>query len=300
MTIDDLRVFVAVCQAGNLSAVARDLARTQPAVSQHVKRLEHATGVRLIERGPAGVTPTPEGLVLLTAARDGILGLDQALARLADMARGHTGTVCVTTGATTIRNLMSDAVIEFRQRFPRATLEFRTIISSRRCFEALTDGAVDLAWVSIGDAIAGVEQRPVMALPWVLAVREDDPLTQRHPITAADLAEIRHIRLPDNAVSRIQLDTALNALGIQLKPETGVADWNTAVLLAELGIGHAIVPALPYHSAADRPMRFKPLPFLPPLTVGWAVRRWESLSPLARDFANLVEQQCRNLHDRKG
>ncbi|MEV6770103.1 LysR family transcriptional regulator [Nocardia sp. NPDC051030] len=295
MTFDDLRVFVAVCQTGNLSAVARELACTQPAVSQHVKRLEQATGVRLLERGPDGVTPTLEGRVLYAAARDGILGVDSALRQLSEMSRGQTGSVRVTTGATTIRNFMSDAVVKFRQRHPCATLEFHTMISSRRCFESLTEGAVDLAWVTIGDTNPGIEQRPVMDLPWVLAVRDDDPLAHRASIAPTDLTEIRHIRLPDNAVSRIHLDIALNRLGIQLAPETGVADWNTAVLLAELGVGHAIVPALPYSSAApDRPLRFHPLPFLPPLTVGWAVRGWETLSPLARSFANLVEQQCQS------
>ncbi|MFE3055964.1 LysR family transcriptional regulator [Nocardia sp. NPDC059236] len=296
MTFDDLRVFVAVCQAGNLSAVARDLACTQPAVSQHVKRLEKATGVRLLERGPDGVTPTAEGLVLYTAARDGIVGVDLALRQLREMARGQTGSVRITTGATTIRNFMSEAVVDFRRRYPHAGLEFRTIISSRRCFESLAEGLVDLAWVTIADAIPGIEQRPVMDLPWVLATRDDDPLADRPSITPADLTAIRHIQLPDNAVSRVHLDTVLNRLGIQLTPETGVADWNTAVLLAELGVGHAIVPSLPYDSAAasHRPLRFQPLPFLAPLTVGWAVRRWETLSPLARSFADMVEQQCRD------
>ncbi|MFF2555136.1 LysR family transcriptional regulator [Nocardia sp. NPDC058058] len=296
ITFDDLRVFVAVCQAGNLSAVARDLACSQPAVSQHVKRLEQATGVRLLERGPDGVTPTSEGLVLYAAARDGIVGVDQALRQLGEMARGQVGCVRITTGATTIRNFMSEAVVDFRQRHPHARLDFRTIISSRRCFESLAEGVVDLAWVTIADSIPGIEQRPVVELPWVLAIRDDDPLADRSSITPADLTEIRHIQLPDNAVSRIHLDTALNRLGIQLAPESGVADWNTAVLLAELGAGHAIVPCLPYDSAAaaNRPIRFQPLPFLPPLTVGWAARRWETLSPLAGSFADMVEERCRN------
>lgn len=65
-----------------------------------------------------------------------------------------------------------------------------------------------------------------------------------------------------------------------------MADWDTAVLLAELGVGHAILPrrAVPPGS----PVRTVPIPALEPLTVGWAARQWNALSPLAREFAELV------------
>ncbi|MBW8703783.1 hypothetical protein MBT84_29730 [Streptomyces sp. MBT84] len=71
--------------------------------------------------------------------------------------------------------------------------------------------------------------------------------------------------------------------------DTSVADWDTAILLAELGVGHAVVPDLPGWRADERPgLRFVPVPELPPLTVGWAVRRWDTLSPSARAFADTV------------
>ncbi|MFE4021590.1 LysR family transcriptional regulator, partial [Streptomyces sp. NPDC059101] len=98
MTLDDLRAFVAVCEAGSLSAVARDLGCTQSAVSQRVKRLEREAGIGLLERRPRGVAPTPAGRILHRAATDGLGGLDLALRRLADMRRGDGGTVRVTTG----------------------------------------------------------------------------------------------------------------------------------------------------------------------------------------------------------
>ncbi|MEV5574175.1 LysR family transcriptional regulator [Spirillospora sp. NPDC052269] len=292
MTFDDLRVFVAVCQAGSLSAVARDLSCTQSAVSQHVKRLEKETGVRLLERRPRGVVPTPEGMVLQAAAAEGLAGLDSALRRLGELARGEAGSVRVTTGSTTVRHFMSEAVVAFRERHPEASLEFRTETSSRSCFDALAEGSVDLAWVTIGGPVRGIEQRPVVELSWVLAVRADDPLARRTSITVADLAGIRHIRLPENSSSRAHLDTAFARLGVRLASDTGVADWDTAILLAELGVGHAVVPALPgQDSAAGSPLRFLPVPDLPPLPVGWAVRRWDALTPLARTFADMVGHQ---------
>ncbi|GAA2244872.1 MULTISPECIES: LysR family transcriptional regulator [Kitasatospora] len=296
MTLDDLRVYVAVCQSGSLSAVARELSCTQSAVSQHVKRLERETGTRLLERQPRGVVPTPAGRLLQAAAAEGLAGLDLALRRIDELARGEVGSVRVATGATTVRHFMSEAVVAFRRRYPEASLEFQTETSSRRCFTALAANDIDLAWITIGAPVRGIEQHPVVELPWVLAVPAGDPLAGRSRVEAADLADIRHIRLPENSSARAHLDTAFAELGIRISPEPSVADWDTAVLLTELGLGHAIVPALPNQKLQDAgtgPLRFIPIPDLPRLAVGWAVRRWEALTPLARSFADTVSSTHR-------
>ncbi|WP_234543130.1 LysR family transcriptional regulator [Streptomyces shenzhenensis] len=290
MTLDDLRVFVAVCRAGSLSAVARELACTQSAVSQHVKRLERETGVSLLERQPRGVVPTDAGRVLWDAAAAGIAGLDSALRRLGDLVNGDTGSVRVATGGTTVRHFMAEAIVTFRRRHPKVNLEFQTETSGRRCFDALAAGHLDLAWVTLGSPVRGIEQRPVVDLPWVLAARAADPLARRARIEVADLAGIRLIRLPQNSASGARLDAAFTELGVRSSSDTGVADWDTALLLAELGLGHAVVPALPGRRipGGDGSLRLIPVPDLPPLAVGWAVRRWDALSPLARAFADTV------------
>ncbi|MGW7360389.1 LysR family transcriptional regulator substrate-binding protein [Streptomyces sp. NPDC054802] len=110
----------------------------------------------------------------------------------------------------------------------------------------------------------------------------------------ADLADIRHIRLPENSSSRAHLDAAFAELGVRISSEPSVTDWDTAIRLAELGLGHAVVPALPnqYIHGEASPLRFIPIPDLPRLSVGWAVRRWDDLTPLARTFADTVSLSC--------
>ncbi|MGY6026585.1 LysR family transcriptional regulator [Streptomyces spinosirectus] len=294
MTLDDLRVFVAVCRAGSLSAVARDLSCTQSAVSQHVRRLERETGMSLLERQPRGVVPTAAGRILCDAAADGITGLDLALRRLGDLVNGDSGSVRITTGGTTVRHFMAEAIVSFRRHHPKASLEFQTETSSRGCFDALLAGNLDLAWITVGAPVRGIEQRPVVDLPWVLALRSDDPLAARPRIDAGDLRGIRLVRLPTNSTSGAHLDTALAELGIRTGSDTSVADWDTALLLAELGVGHAVVPAVPGLPApgSGSPLRLIPIPALPPLSVGWAARRWDALSPLARNFADAVAASC--------
>ncbi|MEV3920292.1 LysR family transcriptional regulator [Actinomadura coerulea] len=288
MTLDDLRVFVAVCAAGNLSAVARDLSCSQSAVSQHVKRLERETGLVLLERRPRGVVPTRAGRVLHEAAREGIAGLDAALRLLGDLRRGVGGTVRVATGATTVRHFMAAGVAEFRARHPEAALQFETAGSSRRCLEAVRSHTADLAWVTIGPPLEGVEQRASCELPWVLAVHADDPLAARASVALGELAAIRYIELPAHSTSRVHLEMQLERHGVRLTSTTSVADWDTALLLAELDLGQAILPALPGWGEGPGDVRLVPIPELPPLAAGWAARRWDALSPLAVEFAETV------------
>ncbi|MFF3845427.1 LysR family transcriptional regulator [Streptomyces sp. NPDC002328] len=292
MTLEDLRVFTAVCRAGSLSAVARELGCTQSAVSQHVRRLEKETGVALLERRPRGVTPTRAGRILETAAADGIAGLDLAVRQLRDLADGVSGYVRVATGATTVRHFMSDALVTYRRRHPQVNLEFRTVSSGRGTFDALADGTLDLAWITLGPPVRGIEQRRVVDLPWMLAVPADDPLAALPHVDPADLRDVRLIRLPPNSASAAQLDASCAELGVRFAYDTGVADWDTALLLAELGVGRSVVPALPGLSApGDGTLRLIPVPALRPLPVGWAVRRWDALSPPARAFADMVTEQ---------
>ncbi|MEU4821917.1 LysR family transcriptional regulator [Actinomadura sp. NPDC023710] len=288
MTLDDLRVFVAVCAAGNLSAVARDLSCSQSAVSQHVKRLERETGLVLLERRPRGVVPTRAGRILQRAAAEGIAGLDAALRQLDDVRRGVGGTVRVATGATTVRHFMAAGVAEFRDRHPEAALQFETAGSSRRCLEAVRSHTADLAWVTIGPPLEGVEQRASCELPWVLAVHVDDPLAARASVALGELAAIRYIELPAHSTSRVHLEMQLERHGVRLTSTTSVADWDTALLLAELDLGQAILPALPGWGGGPGDVRLVPIPELPPLTAGWAARRWDALTPLAVEFAETV------------
>lgn len=294
MTLDDLRVFVAVCRAGSLSAVARDLGCTQSAVSQHVKRLERETRVALLERQPRGVVPTQAGRILEAAAAEGIFGLDLAVRQLRDLVDGHSGYVRVATGATTVRHFMSEAVVTFRRRHPKVNLEFRTVSSGRGSFDALADGTLDLAWITLGPPVRGIEQRAVVELPWVLAVRADDPLAERSSLAAGELTDVRPIRLPPNSASAAHLEAACAESGVRFAYDTSVADWDTALLLAELGVGRAVVPALPGLAVpGSGRLRLIPLPGLRPLPVGWAVRRWDALGPPARAFADTVVESAR-------
>lgn len=65
---DDVRIFLAVARAGNLSAAAKRLKVTQPTVGRRLKGLEQTLGARLFDRLPDGFQPTAAGTELLPLA----------------------------------------------------------------------------------------------------------------------------------------------------------------------------------------------------------------------------------------
>lgn len=193
----------------------------------------------------------------------------------------------IATGATSIRHLMSDAVVEFRFRNPKVDLEFLTASSSQECIAALAAGRADLAWVTISDPVDGIEQRPVLELPWALAVRVGEIYSDRAWVEVPELSGLRLVRLPEGSISGGKLAAAL--ADVTLGADAGTADWDTALLLAELGVGHTIVPQLPSNrQAGDGLVRLIPLRGIPPLSVGWAAVSWDELSASARAFTNVL------------
>ena len=61
LKLHDVRVLMAVVQAGSMHKAAERLATSQPAVSRAIADLEHVLGVRLLDRSPSGVEPTQYG-----------------------------------------------------------------------------------------------------------------------------------------------------------------------------------------------------------------------------------------------
>src|SRR5690349_24004315 len=68
MTFEDLRVFCAVAAERSFSKAAKKLRRTQPAVSQAIRRLEQSAGERLVDRSSRDGTLTDAGEMLLDYA----------------------------------------------------------------------------------------------------------------------------------------------------------------------------------------------------------------------------------------
>ena len=296
MTLEDIEIFIAACEAENLSALARRLGRTQPAVSQHIARLERELGVQLLERRSRGVSPTDAGRLFYEYALEGLDALKLGTLKVNQLREGEVGQLSIATGGTTVRHLMAKAIQQFRRDFPHIELVIHSVNSHRRCLEALRNEQADLAFITMGAPIRGLEQHVALRLPWVLVVPQHDKLAQRESISLPELKKISYISLKDSSTSQSRLENILAEQGIRLHSSTRVDDWDTAILFAGLGLGCAITPSLHANTLAERDRVVAiPIEGLAPAEFGWATRRWKALSPVAKAFIQLFADSVADL-----
>ncbi|MEW5423253.1 LysR family transcriptional regulator [Amorphus sp. 3PC139-8] len=79
MDLNTLRAFVRTVECGSLSAAARDLAISQPAITKHIHRLEEHLDARLLERTARAVRLTVPGLALYEASCEALAKIDAAM-----------------------------------------------------------------------------------------------------------------------------------------------------------------------------------------------------------------------------
>ncbi|WP_395371406.1 LysR family transcriptional regulator [Komagataeibacter diospyri] len=146
LEIDLLRSFTVISDTGSLSRAALQLAKTQSALSMHVKRLEDLTGRCLLNRGGRGVTLTAHGLRLLTHARDILRAHDRALADLTG--QGLTGSVRFGCPDDYAAAFLPGLVGSFTSVHPDVLIEI-VCGSTQRLNRMLEQQQLDLALVSI-------------------------------------------------------------------------------------------------------------------------------------------------------
>src|SRR6267154_241635 len=296
MTLEDLRVLVAACESGNLSSLARELRRTQSSISQHIARLEAELGVKLFERHARGVVPTAAGRMLKDSALEGLDAIESGLRRVRTMQHGESDTLTITTGGTTVRHFMQGAIVRFRRANPGVHLRFLPANSTKRCVEILRLSQADLGFVTTGDPARGVKERTVARQRLFLLVAKSDPLARHKRLQVKDLAGIRYLGLSGSTTHHSAIEAAALERGVELKPEIVFDDFDTARIFVELDLGQAIVPAVHAHNFEKTgTVKAILISDLPPISIGWAFRRWQHLPAVAHEFVELMAQDCHKM-----
>ena len=116
-----LRTFLAVARNGSMRRTAAAVAKTQPAVSQQMQRLETIVGRKLLYRSRDGVTLTSHGELLLTYAARAIELNDELLARLRE--ESARGPVCLGVSEETALAVLTPALQRFQKSHPDVELK---------------------------------------------------------------------------------------------------------------------------------------------------------------------------------
>src|SRR4051812_47077811 len=110
--------FRAVAHRRSFSQAARELALSQPSVSNQVAALERQIGARLLERRPGGLTLTPAGEILLEHADAIAERFELATTQLAAAAAGERARLRIGAFPTALAGFVPAAIARLRDRFP--------------------------------------------------------------------------------------------------------------------------------------------------------------------------------------
>lgn len=263
-----LRYFVAVAEELHFTRAAERLYIAQPALSEQIRRLERELGVELLRRTTRRVELTPAGEAFLARARRILDEADQALAEAARAARGETGTLRVSTGATTGVELVPEILRAFREQRPEVTLELRQ--SDWEDYSGgLRSDAVDAAFVWLPLELPHV---PLLSEPRVVALEAGHPLAAQERLSAEQLA--------DEPWPYADTDPEALAFWTGSREPRGPAVRSMEGLLEAVraGLCVATVPRSQALATASPGIAFRPAD-LPPATLALA---WRTETPLVQ------------------
>lgn len=184
-------IFRDVVRAGSISAAARDLGWTQPAVSQHLRALERSAGCALLVRTSSGVELTEPGRVLLARADEVAAQLHMASEEMADLTALRRGRVRLAAYPSAAATLVPAALARLRHEHPAIDVEL-TEAEPPQARALLTSGDVDVALVFAYDDppsdSADVEWNALGEEPVLLVLPTTHPQYGPEP-TLQDLSE---------------------------------------------------------------------------------------------------------------
>ncbi|UIJ56938.1 LysR substrate-binding domain-containing protein [Amycolatopsis acidiphila] len=249
MEIREMRAFVAVVEEGGLSAAARRLHVSQPALSQTMTTLERRLGVQLLVRSSTGVEATDAGMTLLAGARAVLARHDEAIAAVTR--RGAAGGSVLRIGIPLELpgDLLSGPLAEVTAADPETRVQARHLSSAAQ-LAALTAGELDLALVRehpVGpdfDAMLVVEERLGVLLTATLTAKLAGP----GGIPLAALAGLSWVGFPRSGSPAWydELTAILRSHGLELGPDAPQGqELIPEVKLAAVATGGAFALAPP-------------------------------------------------------
>lgn len=217
-TLRQLRTFLAVIEAGSVSAGARALHLTQPAASQQLRDLERTLSVRLLDRAGGKVIPTAAGQALVDPARRAQAAADDAVAATAEHRRGDAGRVRLGTGATACIYLLPPVLAAVKQAMPGLEVTV-TIGNTADVLPRLEAGELDVVLVTLPVPAGRVlSTTRLLSDPLVALLPEAAAPAGDAPVTAAQLGQLPLILYEAGGNTRAVTDAWFRRAGVTPRP----------------------------------------------------------------------------------
>src|ERR1051325_1666488 len=186
MDLAALRIFLAVAHERSFSRAAAKVHRTQPGVSQAIRRLERELGEQLFDRSSKTGTLTEAGRMLQNYGQRLVRLAEEtesAVRELRDLRRGRVLSGANEAAVHTLLPLIG----RFRQRYPDVTIDVRRV-PARQIAVEVQQGSLDFGALTFHPTEAGLLETPVGSDELVLLVHPAHALASRRQVTMEQLA----------------------------------------------------------------------------------------------------------------
>ncbi|GAA4926293.1 LysR substrate-binding domain-containing protein [Streptomonospora halophila] len=250
MDIAHLRDFITVIDSGSFTGAAAALFVSQPAVSQRITQMESELGVRLVERGPRGVVPTPAGRSLYRDAQQLVRRFDRLAEDVADDPHSIRGPVAVGLPTTAAVHLAPALFSWARRHYPGIHLQLFESMSGY-IQELLRAGRLDIAVLFRDDDAPRPGETVLYSEDLHLVGRAGcapaEPGAETAEIPLAELRDVPLVVPGRRSNLRVLVDRVFAELGTAPTIAADVESLGTMVRIAEGGEACAVLPV----SSAD-------------------------------------------------
>lgn len=304
MNMVHLLAFREVMLSGSVSQAARNLGRTQPAISSAIAALEAEVGMPLFERRARRLHPVPEAHYLLdeaTAILDRLDTARQNLRNLKALTRGELRIVAMPGPSVFLVPRLVSRLTSGREDI-RVTILTR---SSPQVHQLISTQSYDLGIADLGAQFGGTSQL-VTPLPTstrcLCAVPAADPLARLDVITPADLDGRPMAVLHEGHSTHRDTRLAFEAAGAAFDPRYETQYFIPLLNFVELGLACSVVDVMSaesyqtYRGADQQGIVFRP--FRPEITVDFHILTPAHRPPshLASAFIALWQEQVAQIN----
>jgi DNA-binding transcriptional LysR family regulator len=307
LRVRDLYILSTVVKSGSMVKAARQLAMSQPAVSEAIANLEAMLRVPLLERSPKGIKPTIYADAMLKRSVAVFDELKQSVKDVEFLADPTVGEVRIGCPTTISSSLLRPIIQKFSLQHPRVVVQVDDIITQWTHsleLQALHDRKLDLVFtrrMTLPGDDPFEEDLNIEVLfneELAIAVGNRSPWATRRKVNIADLAREPWILTAPDTWAYTTIENAFRECGLQM-PAMSLVTFS-AHLRADLLADSTLITAFPksfLQFNADRfslkvlPITLRPRPW--PVVIATVKHR--TLSPVverfiacARDVAKLV------------
>lgn len=241
MDLAELEVFLTVAAERSFSRAAERLHRTQPAVSQAIRRLETELDERLFDRSSKGGRLTEAGELLLDYAQrlTTLRGeAERAVRELQELRHGRVS-IGANEGAV---HILLPVVERFRAEHPHAHVEVRRV-SARRITEQVLNRTLDFGVLTFAPRERGLRSLSLGEDELVMLMPPSHPLAGRKRITMAEFGRETVIAHNEASPARERVLRLYEQRHTDINIQIGLPSLDGIKRAVEMGLGVALLPA---------------------------------------------------------